>query len=117
MKLWGKLRKMGIISKKLLFGTEVPVQNKSRIRSNSAENWSGKEAHNSTKRSTMGGSVDRAKDERQRHKAVRQDSYLAAVKPVSINSGTFTFYPPSLKENVNAFYTCTILSILTPNSV
>ena len=27
-------------------------------------------------------------EERQRHKAVRQDSYLAAVKPVSSNAGT-----------------------------
>lgn len=68
---------------------ESQVQNKQRIRSNSAEGWTTKDESQSGKRTTFGGSMDRAKgEEKQRHKAVRQDSYLAAVKPLSSNTGT-----------------------------
>lgn len=70
---------------------EIPEEDltpKLRPRSNSADNWSSKDGDHPTRRSLHGASIDRAKDEeKQRHRAVRQDSYLAAVKTISGNNG------------------------------
>ena len=72
--------------------SEQPVF-KTRARSNSAESWSSRDGDHSTKRSLHGVSIDRAKDEeKQRHKAVRQDSYLAAVKTIPGNTGNYGFF-------------------------
>lgn len=65
--------------------TEAVVHSKHNVRSNSSEGWTSKEGNEGT----FGGSIDRLKaEEKQRHKAMRQDSYLAAVKPVPAISGT-----------------------------
>ncbi|KAL0268282.1 UNVERIFIED_CONTAM: hypothetical protein PYX00_010288 [Menopon gallinae] len=67
--------------------SEEDLTPKSRPRSNSVDSWSSKDGDHSTRRSLHGASIDRAKDEeKQRHRAVRQDSYLAAVKTISSNN-------------------------------
>ncbi|KAK6620286.1 hypothetical protein RUM44_006687 [Polyplax serrata] len=72
--------------------TEAVVHSKHNVRSNSSEGWTSKEGNEGT----FGGSIDRLKaEEKQRHKAMRQDSYLAAVKPVPAISAQGASLPTS----------------------